>query len=286
MGGFCLRHPRASGNDDCYQMIEARDLAFLADQGDMNGFTRHCESLTKCHVELQAVNSISQLPWIKKLRNVTKEEINACAKADLLTKVIACTQALWILTQVSFRWGEGLAVTLLEIDTSAYIFCAVVAYLLWWQKPQDCSQSIVFDCSLQELEVMRLRGPAYKMSVASRVINLDYGSLSRICIITLAAMFGAVKVAVWNFAFPTVVEIWLWRASALFCISVPILLFIPLMIDRVRGDLAARVSYWFRLVVVMLYACVRLYMIVELFLSLRMIPGSACRSVQWSSLGL
>ncbi|MCJ1431884.1 hypothetical protein MMC27_001240 [Xylographa pallens] len=103
MGGFYLRHPRVSGNDDRYRMIGDLDLAFLAQKGDMNGFMGQYDPAKSRHPEIETAISILEMPWINELRNVTKEEIDGCAKVDPLTKVIASTQALWLLTQVISR---------------------------------------------------------------------------------------------------------------------------------------------------------------------------------------
>ncbi|MCJ1414598.1 hypothetical protein MMC32_000925 [Xylographa parallela] len=80
MGGFYLRHPRVSGSDDRYRMIGNLDLAFLAQKGDMNGFTGEYAPAKNRHVEIESAISILETPWIDELRNVTKEEIDGCAK--------------------------------------------------------------------------------------------------------------------------------------------------------------------------------------------------------------
>ncbi|MCJ1379112.1 hypothetical protein MMC17_002212 [Xylographa soralifera] len=287
MGGFYLRLPEASGSDDRYRMIKYGDLAFLADQGDMNGFTGHYDPVKQRHVEVETAISISQMPWINELRDVTKDRIDNCAKADPLTKIIGCTQALWILTQVLSRWSQGLAVTLLEIDTIAYVIFAVVAYVLWLQKPQDCSQPIVFDCSLPDLKVLRLQGVEYDVEYmgnsAIGFVLPAYNSLWRIRLLCLPIIFGAIKLAVWNLAFPTKLEVWLWRASALFCTLAPLLFACIYIIGKIWEYFEDEIIDWLTPPVFALYACVRLYMIVELFLSLRMVPSSVYQTVEWSS---
>ncbi|MCJ1405285.1 hypothetical protein MMC11_008512 [Xylographa trunciseda] len=273
MKGFHLRSANALGSGYRYQLIAPSDLACLADQGDMNGFTGYDGTAEKRRTDVEKVLSISQMSWISQLRGVTKEEIDACAAADPLTKIIACTQALWILTQIISRWGQGLVVTLLELETMAYVLFAVVAYMLWWRKPKDCCQPIVFDCSIQELEASIFQDVAYKANDLNRVWLLDSHAFEIIFSCCLVIVFGAINVVAWNVALPTEVEVWLWRASALFCILLPILC-LCLLWGKIAGFFRG---------LAMLYACVRLYVMVEVFLSLRMVPSSVYETVQWSS---
>ena len=249
----------------------------------MNGFTGHYDTMEQDELFAKNVMTISQMPWTKRLRNITKEEIEGCAKADLLTKIITCTQTLWFIAQILSRRGQGLATTLLEIETTCYVLYALLAYLLWLKKPQDCFQSIVFDCSLYEVEALNLQRPTYYESGIFRVTRTDGHYASIIGLFNVLVIIGAVKAAAWNFAFPTLIEVCLWRSSVLVCVFVPILFSVPLIIDSIRGHVAERISHWCRLAVIVLYACVRLYLIVELFLSLRMVPSSVYGTVEWST---
>lgn len=72
--------------------------------------------------------------WLPKLQSVEEAHINDHAKTSALTKSIACSQALWLVTQVISRICQHQAVTLLE-STLAYAACALIAYIAWWKKP-------------------------------------------------------------------------------------------------------------------------------------------------------
>ena len=70
------------------------------------------------------------------LPKISKEDILDKSKADSLSKVLSVLQALWMLVQISGRLIARLPVTLLEVNTLAHILCALIIYLLWWDKPK------------------------------------------------------------------------------------------------------------------------------------------------------
>ncbi len=79
--------------------------------------------------DLDASGKILVEDWIDKLMIFNEDDIIAVSKADSLTKMITCFQALWFVTQVVSRLVENRAVTLLEVSTCAYVFSAFIAYL-------------------------------------------------------------------------------------------------------------------------------------------------------------
>ena len=85
--------------------------------------------------------------WTLELENITEDQIKDLAKSDILTKLIACGQALWLVTQVVSRLCQHHAVTLLEVSTCAYVSCALMSYAAWWKKPQASVSPIVITCS-------------------------------------------------------------------------------------------------------------------------------------------
>ena len=74
------------------------------------------------------------------LPRISKAEILDKSKADNLTKCISCLQAIWMIIQVAGRLAARLPVTLLEVNTMAHVFCALVTYVLWWHKPKLISE--------------------------------------------------------------------------------------------------------------------------------------------------
>lgn len=70
------------------------------------------------------------------LPKISKEDILDKNKSDNLSKAISILQALWMLAQIVGRLIVGLPITLLEVNTLAHILCAIIIYILWWDKPK------------------------------------------------------------------------------------------------------------------------------------------------------
>nr|OQO29073.1 hypothetical protein B0A51_03408 [Rachicladosporium sp. CCFEE 5018] len=64
------------------------------------------------------------------------------SKANGLAKLLTCVQALWFCVQCLTRVTEGLAISLLEINTFAHCLSAIVVYCLWWEKPYDVGSCV------------------------------------------------------------------------------------------------------------------------------------------------
>lgn len=62
------------------------------------------------------------------------------SKANGLAKFLVCVQAGWFGVQVIARLGQGLAVTLLELNVFAHVVCALLTYAVWWNKPLDIDE--------------------------------------------------------------------------------------------------------------------------------------------------
>ena len=85
-------------------------------------------------VSEQADGSLYCTEWVYKLAEIPENRTECLTKSDSLTKLLACVQALWFVTQVISRLCEHQAVTLLEVITTAYVFCAVLAFVAWWEQ--------------------------------------------------------------------------------------------------------------------------------------------------------
>ncbi|ORY02361.1 hypothetical protein BCR34DRAFT_667700 [Clohesyomyces aquaticus] len=86
------------------------------------------------------------------LLDVSESEIRDKSKASGLAKTIVCFQASWFCIQCCTRWNQGLAVSLLELNTFAHSLCALLIFLFWWDKPLDIeSPSLLHDERMQLL---------------------------------------------------------------------------------------------------------------------------------------
>ena len=249
---------------------------------------------------------LDYLNWLSELEKLIDDQIKDLAKSDTLSKLIACGQALWLVTQVVTRLCQHRAVTLLEISTCAYVSCALLSYAAWWKKPQGCVSPIMISCSddtLSELLDRSSRGYYNQESNGEflwagrdwldEIIDFESSgprtivfhlltSLAVLC----PAVFGAVHVASWNIRLPSDVELWMWRGSSLYCLIIGTMVAVHMLLSVYDKGLLWLYAFTANLLrfVGPLYIIARAYMIVEVFLSLRALPPGAYESVQWSSL--
>ncbi|KAL9063210.1 MAG: hypothetical protein Q9161_009586 [Pseudevernia consocians] len=238
-------------------------------------------------------------PHLVDLEKVENVHINDHAMSNPLTKLVACGQAIWLVTQVISRVCQHQAVTLLEVSTLAYAACALTAYAAWWKKPQNPKLPITILCSAEAIPQRRIGYSLYHSDVsleeyiwAGQYWNRHlFDDTSGFGLLVLCPeIFGAIHIASWNIKLLSNVEQWLWRASALYCCTAGLIcvlgaLFLETCEDQswVGEATAEVVAVSATVVIVSIYIIVRLFMIVEVFLSLRALPASAYESVQWSS---
>lgn len=68
---------------------------------------------------------------------ILKEDVADKGKADMVAKLLVCSQALWMTVNCLCRKISGLPVSLLEVHVVVHVLCTMVVYLFWWRKPQD-----------------------------------------------------------------------------------------------------------------------------------------------------
>lgn len=69
------------------------------------------------------------------LPDITEDEINDKRKVDNVSKSLALLQLFWFIAQILARAIQHLAITELEITTSALATMNFVMYYFWWHKP-------------------------------------------------------------------------------------------------------------------------------------------------------
>ncbi len=266
------------------------------------GFCLETPSGSRVQIDEDGIESaLSEHPdWLSKLESVKEADISDHAKSNPLAKLVTCSQTLWLITQVISRVYQHRAVTLLEVSTTAYAACALAACASWWKKPQNPTIPIIIHCSNEVLPRPKLRFYYRYPSLGEYVwagqpflrnIETEVGNLMLLPLITLSpALFGAIHVAAWNISFLSTVEQWLWRGSALYCciagIIYTLIVFLPSFTeDRswISEDVEFVIDNAAFFIICSIYIIARLYMIVEVFLSLRALPQSAYEEVQWSS---
>lgn len=279
MGGVCLESP--SGR---YVQIGMKDIKKVMESSPSDR------------------KSTIHSDWIFGFEKLTIDQIEDLAKSDTLTKLIACGQALWLVTQVISRLCQHQAVTLLELTTCAYVSCALLSYAAWWKKPQACTSPIIITCSEEAIsEIMSGNFESYYYETETWIEFVWAGRdwledlpdtnilgfedlVDDLLFGLFPTFFGAIHVASWNTRLPSDVELWMWRASSIYCLISGVMFVVLAILDSrnlvslVKGFLD--LFFWAFATV---YVIIRVFMIVEVFLSLRALPRSAFESVQWSS---
>ena len=276
MGGFCLESPSGFR-----LQLEESDIEH-AISGDPQA-------------------SAQSLDWLFKLQKMPEDRIQGHAKSDQLTKLISCFEALWLVTQVISRACQHQAITLLEVTATAYAICALIAYVAWWKKPQSSDLAIMISCPDEAFpqniawnkrsyscnrDTLKFfwagQNPhghfdAMSFQLGGRKLNFNW-----IC----GSLLRAIYFASWNYAFLSEAERWLWRASIIYCCFSPITLFllktlwsiVPMNLEKHVGLKRA-----FRTANGLIFYFFRVFIIFEVFFSLRALPRSAYESVQWSN---
>jgi hypothetical protein len=91
-------------------------------------------TLTGKYPEWMIRNNICLLP------DLSESQICDNSKANGLAKMLVCTQAIWFCAQCIVRSSQSLTICLLELNTFAHAVCALLIYLLWWNKPLDVEE--------------------------------------------------------------------------------------------------------------------------------------------------
>ena len=136
-------------------------------------------------------------------------EIDSRAKADWIAKLVAVLQATWFLATILSRIIGDLTVTPLEDITAASACCGLAAFLLFFRCPQDVQERFPI-----KLKAEDPRSGPRNTKTSGELPGLESSHTAILSIVVLAAFTG-IHLAAWNYPFPSIVEIWMWRAAAL-----------------------------------------------------------------------
>lgn len=75
-------------------------------------------------------------------RTFDKRAIQDKGKSSNIAKLVATSQALWLLVQCLARWMSKLRFTLLEVHVGIQVLCTIIVCALWWSKPLDVNEPI------------------------------------------------------------------------------------------------------------------------------------------------
>ncbi|MCJ1378129.1 hypothetical protein MMC17_001225 [Xylographa soralifera] len=185
--------------------------------------------------------------------DISMEEVWDKSKADLLTKLLVCSQILWLVIQVLARLIQHIQVTTLELITLSYVLCTCATYIMWLHKPLDVERPTRITLNVSIRSVLVQAGPVaaepYKQNPLDLVDNqapcwwinaqkyLGFRVEPRerplprftndkfpnvglgfetLFYFVIAHAFTGIHLAGWNLeAFPTAIERDLWRAASL-----------------------------------------------------------------------
>lgn len=86
----------------------------------------------------------------QKICKSLEREISDKSKANVLTKLIAIIQITRFLLEVIARAASSLPISPLEYFTCAQVFCALLMYVFWFDKPCDVETKISLDLCRKE----------------------------------------------------------------------------------------------------------------------------------------
>lgn len=105
--------------------------------------------------------------------DISENEIRDKSKASALAKTLVCIQAGWFCVQCIARLSQGLAISLLELNTFAHAICALLVYLLWWYKPLDIEEPTVMQGEF--LDALQMAFWVPEIGDHERLIPLKHG---------------------------------------------------------------------------------------------------------------
>lgn len=290
MGGFVVRNPLAN-------------KAIYHDPYHLTG-----EEL----LELRKRKHIAKLP------SMAEAEIKDKSKGDILGKSIALGQIAWSIIQIIARVMRKLPVSPLEVAVVAFAVCAILTYVLYWEKPQRVSvtQTIslhdsgqlynktdlkkstrffkyLFKYFLENLGISTKQRQLHGAPISvDNTCTLDDRKVrdkeTRVVFVVVsisAVLFGGIHVVAWNFPFPSTIELIFWRCASVYTTAAPfcsiLLLFFVAPFEHSTQGLAYHLLTLFLSLAAapfVLYPIARLFMIVEMFRTLYFLPPASFTS--------
>lgn len=223
---------------------------------------------------------------------LSKSDVEKLAKADGFAKLVACIQAGWLIVHSIARATQNLPISELEIATLSLVANAFVTYLLWWEKPYDVNQRMVFtldDTSAFNADFLGGHSPYFhhddKLGLPTVEIKgryFLYGGMTFFGVIC-----GGVHCFAWNFEFASPKEQLLWRVCSLLVTTSGVPGGIVFTLITKSERIFDEGSWWMYLQHAIIGLCMyaylagRLVLIFLAFYSLRSEPVGVYESVAW-----
>ncbi|KAI0132460.1 hypothetical protein BJ170DRAFT_592415 [Xylariales sp. AK1849] len=239
---------------------------------------------------------------VGRLPQITEDEIADKSKGDLLVKVGALVQVIWLFVQVVARVVLHNAASPLEIMTLAFAACAFITYILLLEHPQGVQVPTYLPAqrspSKEEMdEIARLYPQQYFPNPhQDNAIPNDswhrayndpqatdihaYGLFSAASSLG-SLIFGGIHLFAWDFSFPSAVEQLLWRICSLITAVNPLIIAVAVALIFKTFQRLGGFSLWMLPVLVLtallypMLVLARVFLLVEAFRSLYFLPPDA-----------
>ncbi|OTB16007.1 hypothetical protein K445DRAFT_317638 [Daldinia sp. EC12] len=173
---------------------------------------------------------------------ISVAHIDRMVKREAIVKTIAFLQILWILLSAIARAYLHHPISQLEIMTVAFATCAVITYIIRWNKPQNVEIWIELPSTYKDLrelyepyrffDLIKDRKPNGDWKSRRPYFRNDTLRPSHVnrtflpCLILFMVIIGLLHVIAWNFSFPSNVEKVMWRVASVASAGIPPLLLI------------------------------------------------------------
>ncbi|GJJ06777.1 hypothetical protein Clacol_000973 [Clathrus columnatus] len=239
------------------------------------------------------------------IKKTLEMDIQGRSKHDSLAKTFALAQTTWFIAQCIARRVQHLPLTQIELMACAYATLNAAIYFFWWYKPfrviypnmlrsqispvvrkVDTSTTGFWNIFGQLVGDGVYNGDDFRWRL--QMPTFDPGCLYNTgdrqgmenfaAEVLTAVVFGGIHLFAWNYEFPTRVELWFWRVSALIIVVLPpiflISMFTLFWIPRSMIGIYVYAAF-------LSYIVARLSILILSIISLRNLPAGTLSNVDW-----
>lgn len=242
---------------------------------------------------------------ITTLPDISEAALLDKSKGSVLVKLLALFQVCWMAIQIITRAALDRPSSPLEIMTLSFAVCAFAVYVLSLGRPQDVTTPFKIKAdraasgrgmlAVSEANPFHFLGwsfwgfPDFSNRILNNTVHANIQGEETDTVawyissgILSAFVFGGLHLIAWNSPFPTEVEKWLWRASALITMLAPLVAAVfYVLLDLIFGPLRRKRKGIFIGNKLMLGTCflilalARAFILVEAFRSTYYLPPDA-----------